>query len=562
MRWWLAAAFAAVAGITAVAVVAVLNGRSEHAFRRYSEDLAVGAAVSAAENMKHDHTRADLQASEAAISSNNKLALFAFDAHGRLLTATTSNQAAWNTVPHRDAAIRAVLDHNRYIAGAKDGSAIVVGLGIHGGPARGLVEYALRPELKTQLGIVRNEFSDSALIAFILGAAAGLVLATLTGRRLTRIAEAARAIGAGDFSVHVADRFPDEVGSLAGSLEEMRMQLESAFDVLRDDRNRLERLLDRLDEGVVLIRRDLSVEFANGRARELLGPELATSKLAHDLQRFATDVFTSEIAAQIRLGTDDDRTLLVSGIPPGAGADTVIVVLTDESQRARAERVQREFATNAAHELRTPLASIVTAIEMLQTGAKDDAGARDDFLRVIETEAGRLTRLTHALLILARAEARQEEPKLASLELGGVIERVVAAVPHRGVEIVAQCPPGLSVAADRDLLEQALSNLVANAVRYGGGDLVVVRAATTPDGCVEIDVIDRGKGIAPADRTRIFDRFYRAAESDDGGGFGLGLPIARDAVQALGGTIDVISEQGAGTTVRISLAAGRPAEVV
>ena len=90
----------------------------------------------------------------------------------------------------------------------KDGSAIVVGLGIHGGPARGLVEYALRPELKTQLGIVRNEFSDSALIAFILGAAAGLVVATLTGRRLTRIAEAARAIGGGDFSVRVADRLP------------------------------------------------------------------------------------------------------------------------------------------------------------------------------------------------------------------------------------------------------------------------------------------------------------------------------------------------------------------
>jgi len=561
MRWWLAAAFAAVAGITAVAVVAVLNGRSEHAFRRYSEDLAVGVAVSAAESMKHAHTLAGLRAREVTISSSNKLALFAFDAHGRLLTVTTSNQTAWNTVPDRDAAIRTVLGHNRYIAGAKDGSAIVVGLGIHGGPARGLVEYALRPELKTQLGIVRNEFSDSALIAFILGAAAGLVVATFTGRRLTRIAVAARAIGGGDFSVHVADRFPDEVGSLAGSLEEMRMQLESAFDVLRDDRNRLERLLDRLDEGVVLIRRDLSVEFANDRARELLGPDLATSKLARDLQRFATDVFTSEIAAQLQLGTDDERTLLVSGIPPGAGADTVIVVLTDESQRARAERVQREFATNAAHELRTPLASIVTAIEMLQTGAKDDTDARDDFLRVIETEAGRLTRLTHALLILARAEARQEEPKLASLELASLVERVVDAVPHRGVEIAVECRPGLSVAADRDLLEQALSNLVANAVRYGEGDVVVVRAAPAPDGRVEIDVIDRGKGIAPADRARIFDRFYRAGESDDGG-FGLGLPIARDAVQAVGGTIDVISEQGAGTTVRISLAAGRLAEVV
>ena len=255
-----------------------------------------------------------MQAREAAISSNQKLALFAFDARGRLLTPTTSNKAAWDTVPDRDAAVRSVLDRNRFISGAKDGSAIVVGLGVHGGPARGLVAYSLRPELKTQLGMVRNEFSQSALIAFVLGAAAGLVVATFTGRRLARIADAARAIGGGDFSVRVADGFPDEVGSLASSLEEMREQLQGVFDVLHDDRDRLERLLDRLEEGVVLIRRDLTVEFANGRARELLGADLTASKLAQDVRRFAIDVFASDIPAQLRL-SEDERTLLVSGHP-------------------------------------------------------------------------------------------------------------------------------------------------------------------------------------------------------------------------------------------------------
>jgi two-component system phosphate regulon sensor histidine kinase PhoR len=400
----------------------------------------------------------------------------------------------------------------------------------------------------------------SALIAFVLGAAAGLVVATFTGRRLTRIADAARAIGGGDFSIRVSDRFPDEVGSLASSLEEMRAQLQSVFEVLHDDRNRLERLLDRLDEGVLLIRRDLTVEFANGHARDLLGDDLTTGKLAQDVQRFVVDVFASEIPAQLRLTTDDERTLLVSGIPPGAGAETVIVVLADESQRERAERVQREFATNAAHELRTPLASIVMAIEMLQTGAKDDAGARDDFLQVIETEAGRLTRLTHALLILARVEARQETPRLANIDLADVLERVVGAVPHAGTKIMVDCPPGLSVAADRDLLEQALSNLLANAVQHGEGEPVEIRAAAGGGG-VEIEVSDRGKGISPVDQARIFDRFYRADDAGEGG-FGLGLPIARDAMQALGGTIEVGSRAGGGTTVRVMLAAGRLAEVV
>ena len=560
MRWWLAAAFALVAAITAVAVVGVLNGRSELAFRRYAEDLAVGTAVSAAEALKHDHTAAALRIQAASISSNQEFALFAFDTRGRLLTSRSSNHAAWQTVPDRDLAISTVLNHDRFITSARDGSAIVVGLEIHGGPARGLLAYSLRPELKTQLGIVRNEFLRSALIAFVLGAAAGLVVATLIARRLKRIASAALAIGAGDLSARVSDRFPDEVGSLAGSIEEMRVQLEASFDVLRDDRNRLERLLDRLDEGVVLVRRDLTVEFANGRARELLGDDLATSKLAQELHRFAIDVFASEVPAQLRLATGDEQTLFVSGIPPGAGAETVIVVLADETQRERVERVQREFATNAAHELRTPLASIVTAIEMLQTGAKEEGSARDDFLSVIETEAARLTRLTHALLILARAEARQESPKLASIELAEVLSRVVAAVPHEGVRIVVECAEGLSAAADRDLLEQALANLVANAVRHAAGRDVVVRAAGAPGERVSIEVIDRGHGISTTDQARIFDRFYRAADAGEGG-FGLGLPIARDAVEALGGTIAVISSPGDGTTVRIDLATGRPAEV-
>ena len=377
----------------------------------------------------------------------------------------------------------------------------------------------------------------------------------LTGRRLARIARAAHAIGSGDFSTQVTDRFPDEVGSLAGSIEEMRMQLAGAFELLRDDRNRLERLLDRLDEGVVLLRRDLTVEFANGPARELVGADLGERPVGREVRRFAVEVFASELPAQLRLQTDDERTLLVSAIPPGAGADTVIVVLMDETQRERAERIRREFATNAAHELRTPLASIVTAVEMLQTGAKNDEAARDEFLDVIETEAARLTRLTRALLLLARAEARQQEPRLANLVLADVLEHVAGGAP-RPADVVVECPDDLVAAAERDLLVQALSNLVANAVNASDGAQVVLRGAAGPEGQVEIDVIDHGGGIPEADQARIFDRFYRAGDAAEGGGFGLGLPIARSAVHALGGTIELISRPGKGTTVRVTLAAG------
>ena len=206
----------------------------------------------------------------------------------------------------------------------------------------------------------------------------------------------------------------------------MRGQLQELFHTLEQDRDRLERLLERLNEGVLLIDRDLRVEYANGRARDLLGvtEHLDESPISADgleaLQRLAADLFATELPAHLRL-TDDDRTLLVAGIPPTAGGENAVLVVEDESERARNERVQREFATNAAHELRTPLASIVTAVEMLQTGAKDEPATRDEFLEVIQRESARLTRLTRALLVLARAGARDELPSLGAVPVAPLL---------------------------------------------------------------------------------------------------------------------------------------------
>ena len=444
----------------------------------------------------------------------------------------------------------------RYISGQSDGSAFVIGLRIHGGPGSALVAYTLRPELSEQLGIVRHEFLQSALLAFAVGAALGLLIATLIARRLARIAHAAKAIGEGDFRVHTYDRFPDEVGSLAWSIERMRGQLDELFHALEQDRDRLERLLDRLNEGVLLIDRELRVEFANGHARELLGIEghLVESKLSPDgfaeLQRLARDLFTTQLPSHARI-VDDERTLLVAGIPPTASGENAIIVIEDESERARNERVQREFATNAAHELRTPLASIVTAVEMLQTGAKDEPQTRDEFLEVIDREAGRLTRLTRALLVLARAGARDELPHLGPVPVAPLLEQVAASLPKRqGVEVGVDCPSLLAIVGDADLLEQALSSVATNAVQHTESGRITIRGRPE-NGSVVIEVADTGAGIAATDRARIFERFYRAGDRDSG--FGLGLSIAREAVRTLGGEIELESEQSVGTTVRIRL---------
>jgi two-component system sensor histidine kinase VicK len=549
MRWWLGLAFAAVAALTALAVVSVLNRRSEDAFRKYAEAFAVGRSVVAAEAFAGDGTAAELRRDALAFSKQRSVRLYVFDAAGRMITPPVSRGVAWSQVPMRGAAKAAALAGNRYIHGHVDGSDYVVGIPIRGGAGSAIVTYSRQRGMQTALGIIRDEFLQAALIALAVGAALGLLIATLTARRLRRIALAAGAIGAGDFdSVAVRDRFPDEVGSLAHSIELMRGQLQEYFRTLQRDRDRLERLLGRLDDGVLVVNRELEVEFANDRARELLGIEHRVEP--GNVERLARDLFDTRVPSHLRL-TDDGHLLEISGIPPVNGGDNAIIVVHDRSQKERNERVQREFATNAAHELRTPLASIVTAVEMLQTGAKDDAAARDEFLDVIARESARLTRLTRALLVLARADAGDEPPRRATISVEPLLGQVASALPARpGVRVAVDCEPGLTTTGDPDLLEQALSSVAANAVQHTVAGSVTLRGRGE-NGSVVIEVADTGDGIPSRERPRVFERFYQAGERD--GGFGLGLSIAREAVGALGGEIELESELEVGTTVRLRL---------
>jgi signal transduction histidine kinase/HAMP domain-containing protein len=569
MRWWLGLAFVAVAAVTATAVVSVLSARSEHAFRTYAREFALGNSVTAAEALKHDRTLPALRRDLASIVARRRLALFAFDSKGRLITPTVAFGLPLASVPGHDQALRTALSSNRYIQGSRDGSTLVVGLPVHGGTAAALVAYSLRPELAQQLGLVQNQFLKAALLAVAVGGIAGLIIATLIAVRLGRIAGAAKAIGEGDFSVEALDRFPDEVGSLGASIDSMRLQLQSLVQALHDDRHRLERLLDRLDEGVLLIDRSLHVDFSNGRATELLAfPKQAEHQNLADLPhgktvvQLAQDLFSQQLANQIRL-TVGEQVLLISGIPPSASDEHAIIVVADESLRELCAPAQREFATNAAHELRTPLSSIVSAIEMLQTGAKEDRSARDSFLAIIENESARLTRLTRALLVLARAEADEEAPRLSPVLVRPILEHVAEGLPpHPDVDVTIECSLTLTVCGDSHLLEQALASIAANAVQHTKRGSVSLRARVDDSGVV-IEIADTGPGIALHDQRRIFDRFYRGNGAEQATGFGLGLSIARAAVRHLGGTVELDSEEGTGTTVRLTFpAAHRIREVV
>lgn len=230
-------------------------------------------------------------------------------------------------------------------------------------------------------------------------------------------------------------------------------------------------------------------------------------------------------------------------------AIAAVVLLEDVTERERRERAERNFVTNAAHELQTPIAAITSGIQVLQAGAKDDEADRERFLAHIESACARLDRLTRALLVLARAQAGDERPRAELVEVEPLLHAVASALPP-GADIDITCPPDVAVIANRPLLEQALVNLGANAVKYTEGR--VRFAAEHADGHVRLEVRDEGNGIDPGERAHVFDRFYRGSVNSDG--FGLGLAIVAEAVRAINGELELESGED-GTGVSISLPA-------
>ena len=227
-------------------------------------------------------------------------------------------------------------------------------------------------------------------------------------------------------------------------------------------------------------------------------------------------------------------------------------IFRDVTVREQTERAERDFVTNAAHELQSPLAAIVSAVEVLQGGAKDSP-QRDVFLGHIEREAARLARLVRALLILARTEIGVEAPRDELVALGSLLDKVGQSLRvSSGVELEVDCPEQLAALTNGELLEQAVVNLAENAAKRTRSGRIVLAARTTDDRLVEISVSDTGPGIPAADRQRIFERFYRA-EPDGSPGFGLGLAIVRAITDALVGDLDLESIPGFGTTVRLRL---------
>jgi signal transduction histidine kinase len=557
MRWWLALAFAGIAALTALAVAQVFTARSESAIRERAQELVAGAAVAAALQIPPQATQASLDESAIRFGESRDVALFLFAPDGSLLTAPRARGIAVEQLPNYDTLLATALDGRRHVETIDDGRLVTVALPLQRERTGAMIAVASRSDLEDALGIVQDEIVYAAVWATIIGALVGVVVALLITRRLRRIATAAAEIEQGRFDTRLAPRFPDELGALAGSIDRMRGTLRASFERLEGERHRLNRLLEQLQEGVIAVDRSLTVEFANSRARQFVDADLSPGEHlpdpwpAHSL-RVAVEALFSESAEPrtMRVQPDYEHAYVVSLLPPGTAADSAVIVVTDVTSRERRERAERDFVTNAAHELRTPLSAISSAVEVLQQGAKDDSSDRERFLSVVERQTNRLSQLVHALLTLAHAQTGSGTVKLEPVAVLPLVHEVAGL---DGVNVtVESCCEEVEVVAHEELLRHALENLTSNARRHAFGKGVRISVEHAGDDRVRIQVIDRGPGMTPVDAEKALDRFYRATGSN-GDGFGLGLSIVREVVRVIDGTLTLESKPGEGTTVSIEL---------
>jgi len=336
--------------------------------------------------------------------------------------------------------------------------------------------------------------------------------------------------------------------------------------------------LEALTQPALIINGSGRITSANQAVAALLGSALTGYPFLSALrQPELVEAINAALAGQTRqegryiAQTASHNAIYQIDIMPLAATGAVLLSFQDVSQLEQAGQMRRDFVANVSHELRTPLTSMMGFIETLQGPARDDTEARVEFLGIMAQEAARMERLVNDLLSLSRVEAEQRRPPQGQVDMVGLVRSVMSTLEPMAVDasvaLVADLPPtDIMICADPDQMRQVLTNLIENAIKYGGaeGRVTVAVELTGPQAALRgeeglrLSVRDTGAGIDPLHIPRLTERFYRvdSHRAREVGGTGLGLAIVKHIIQRHRGRLRIESELGNGSEFSVLLPIG------
>ena len=438
----------------------------------------------------------------------------------------------------------------------------------------GFARVALPSEkLGLALQRIRSRIFLGAGAVALLALIATIIVSWVINRQVQYIIRGVKRFSEGDFTEPLEAPHLSEMAALSESLNDMAAQLDERLRAVTKERNQQEAVLFSMVEGVLAVDNQGRIMTFNQAAIRLTGIDFETLQDAHlrqvapntPLAQFVDQILNSAKPKESEFGnlSHSGRILQVHGSVlrdahgKGIGA---VVVFNDVTRLRRLEQVRRDFVANVSHELRTPITSIKGFVETLLDGAINDPEDARRFLEIVAKQSDRLNAILGDLLTLSHIE-EGEEKRSIEVEVTGIRDTLEAAMQlcskkasAKNIHIYIECDESIKARINPPLLEQAITNLIDNAIKYSPAQSdVVIRAAQQDE--VIIQVEDRGCGVAAEHLPRLFERFYRAdkARSRALGGTGLGLSIVNHVITAHGGRVTVESTPDVGSTFSIYL---------
>ncbi len=435
------------------------------------------------------------------------------------------------------------------------------------GAAEGAVYLTVSTgRINSTLNGVRQILLSATAIAMGVTAILGFFLSRTIADPIKDITGKVENIASGNFNERVDVLSNDEIGQLGSMFNYMSDRIVSMLDEIASDKSRDEAILKYMSDGVAAVRQDGSILMVNIAAGELLGKDIHNDDNLFDIVeeydgQAIADAFEGEGGNEIIVSTGK-YVLNVHTAPfknEKNETDGYVVVMHDVTEQQKLDNMRKEFVANVSHELKTPITTIKSYAETLSNGALDDEEVSMKFLGVINNEADRMNRLVRDLLQLSRIDYGREKWFMENTNLNELVKNNVESVSvladKKSQAINLDLGADMYVRADKDRMDQVLSNILVNAIKYTPerGEIRVTSGKEDSYSCISVK--DNGMGIPEGDLSHVFDRFYRVdkARSREMGGTGLGLSIAKEIVEAHGGRIEITSQVNVGTLVKIYL---------